>query len=91
MASCASGTSVAAAGSFGFHWRSDGPAERPVAHVVLAGLADPEARIARVTAWVLQADRLGLRWGLRLPGGATIAPGEGAQHRRRCLEALALC
>ncbi len=56
-----------------------------------AGLADPEARIARVTAWVLQADRLGLRWGLRLPGGATIAPGEGAQHRRRCLEALALC
>ncbi|HQR25602.1 MAG TPA: leucyl aminopeptidase [Nocardioides sp.] len=33
-------------GSFGFHWRSDGPAERPVAHVVLAGLADPEEQTA---------------------------------------------
>lgn len=56
-----------------------------------AGLPDPEARIARVTAWVLQADRLGLTWGLRLPGGVEIAQGEGALHRRRCLEALALC
>ncbi len=56
-----------------------------------AGLPDPEARIARVTAWVLQADRLGLTWGLRLPGGVQIAQGEGAAHRRRCLEALALC
>ena len=55
------------------------------------GLAAPEARIARVTAWVLQAERLGLRWGLRLPGGAQITPGSGAQHQRRCLEALALC
>ena len=56
-----------------------------------AALPDPEARIARVTAWVLQADRLGLAWGLRLPGGVEIAQGEGAAHRRRCLEALALC
>jgi len=56
-----------------------------------AALPDPEARIARVTAWVLQADRLGLAWGLRLPGGMEIAQGEGAAHRRRCLEALALC
>ena len=39
---------------------------------------------------VLMADRLGLDYGLRLPGGE-IAPDTGAAHRRRCLEALALC
>ena len=54
------------------------------------GLAEPEAGIARLTAWVLAADRQGLRWGLRLPG-ASLAPDSGAAHRQRCLEALALC
>lgn len=54
------------------------------------GLADPEARIARLTAWVLQADRLGLQYGLRLASGS-IAQGSGAAQRLRCLEALALC
>ena len=53
-------------------------------------LADPEARISRLTAWVLQADRLGLDYGLRLPG-REITPDNGAAHRMRCLEALALC
>jgi len=56
----------------------------------LTGLADPEARLSRLTAWVLQADRLGLDYGLRLPG-AEIAQGNGPAQRRRCLEALALC
>ncbi len=55
-----------------------------------AALPDHEARISRVTAWVLQADRLGLDYGLRLPG-VEIAPDTGAAHRRNCLEALALC
>lgn len=54
------------------------------------GLAEREARIARVTAWVLEAQRRGLRWGLRLPHGASIPPGEGLPQRQRCLEALAL-
>lgn len=54
------------------------------------GLADPEARLSRLTAWVLQADRLGLDYGLRLPG-LEIAPGSGAGQRQRCLQALALC
>ena len=54
------------------------------------GLSDPEARISRLTAWVLQADRLGLDYGLRLPG-TEIAQGSGAAQRQRCLEALALC
>jgi leucyl aminopeptidase len=35
-------------GSFGFHWRSDGPGEQPVARVVLAGLADAEERSAEM-------------------------------------------
>ena len=58
-----------------------------VAH---AQLPDLEARISRVTAWVLQADRLGLDYGLRVPG-REISPANGAAHRVQCLEALALC
>ncbi len=55
----------------------------------LASLSDPEARLSRLAAWVVQADRLGVEYGLRLPG-VEIAPDTGAAHRRRCLEALAL-
>lgn len=54
------------------------------------GLADTEARLSRLCAWVLLADRLGLAYGLRLPG-REIRPDTGAAHRLRCLEALALC
>ncbi|QNN58590.1 DUF58 domain-containing protein [Diaphorobacter ruginosibacter] len=54
------------------------------------GLLDREARISRLTAWVIQADRLGVDFGLRLPG-QEIEQGNGAAHRHRCLEALALC
>ena len=52
------------------------------------GLADEEARRARLCAWVLQAEAQGLRYGLRLPG-LEIAPDHGPAQRRRCLEALA--
>jgi uncharacterized protein (DUF58 family) len=55
-----------------------------------AGAVDTEHRLSRLTAWVLQADRLGLDYGLRLPG-RSIAPATGAAHRRQCLEALATC
>lgn len=54
------------------------------------GLADREARLSRLAAWVLQADKLGQDYGLRLPG-QEIRPGSGEAHKRRCLEALALC
>ncbi|MDR2129307.1 MAG: DUF58 domain-containing protein [Burkholderiaceae bacterium] len=54
------------------------------------GAAHPEARISRLTAWVLAADAQNMDWGLRLPG-LSIAPGSGPAHRMRCLEALALC
>jgi uncharacterized protein (DUF58 family) len=57
---------------------------------LFTGLPDPEARLSRLTAWVLQADRLGLDYGLRLPG-QEVPQGNGPAQRRRCLEALALC
>jgi uncharacterized protein (DUF58 family) len=55
-----------------------------------AGAIDTEQRLSRLTAWVLQAERLGLDYGLRLPG-RVIAPATGAAHERQCLEALATC
>ena len=55
-----------------------------------AGPADLERQLSRLCAWVLQADRLGLRYGLRL-GAAEVQPGSGQAHKRQCLEALALC
>ncbi|KKW67200.1 hypothetical protein AAV94_11815 [Lampropedia cohaerens] len=53
------------------------------------GLQQPEAVLARLCAWVLQADAAGLRYGLRLPGHQ-LAPDAGAAHRHACLRALAL-
>jgi len=55
------------------------------------GLPDAEARLSRLTAWVLAAERQGLTWGLRLPGGQEIAPDQGAAHAVHCLQALAVC
>ncbi len=54
------------------------------------GVAEREAKLSRLTAWVLQADKLGQDFGLRLPG-QEIRPANGEAHKRRCLEALALC
>ncbi len=51
--------------------------------------ADVEARLSMLCHWVLQAERFGQSYGLRLPGVA-IAPARGDAHRTRCLEALAL-
>jgi len=55
-----------------------------------AGQLGTEHRLSRLTAWVLQADRLGLDYGLRLPG-LEIKPSAGEAHKRCCLEALATC
>ena len=55
-----------------------------------AGLPDAEARLARLCAWVLIADRLGVDYGLRV-GGVAVRPAQGEAHRRRCLEVLATC
>ena len=47
-----------------------------------------EARLSRLTSWVLQADRSGVLFGLSLPA-CRFAPAAGDKHRLRCLEALA--
>ena len=53
------------------------------------GAPDLESRLSRLCAWVLLCERLGLEYGLRLPG-TEIAPDIGPAHRMRCLEAMAL-
>ncbi len=55
-----------------------------------AGSGDIERKLSRLCAWVLQADRLGLAYGLRLPA-REIKPASGEAHKRHCLEALSLC
>lgn len=54
------------------------------------GAKDPEAKLSRLTAWVMAADQLGSDYGLRLPN-REIKPRRGEAHQRACLEALALC
>jgi len=55
-----------------------------------SGSNDPEQQLSRLCAWVLQAEQQGLDYGLRL-GAVQIAPACGEAHKKRCLEALALC
>lgn len=53
------------------------------------GTSHPEQQLSRLCAWVLQAEKLGLDYGLRLTG-VDIKPSHGEAHKKRCLEALAL-
>ena len=48
-----------------------------------------EARLSRLTGWVLAAESAGARYGLRLPG-TEFPPNRGDTHRADCLQALAL-
>jgi uncharacterized protein (DUF58 family) len=50
---------------------------------------DIEARLSRLSRWVLLAQEAGLEYGLDLPG-VKITLGSGSQHFERCMEALAL-
>lgn len=49
---------------------------------------DTEARMSRLAAWIEQAERRGLVWGLRLPG-VELQAAQGDSHRRLALERLA--
>lgn len=51
--------------------------------------ADLEAKLSRLTRWVLEAETQGLRYGLKLPDGE-IATGNGEAHRDECLRRIAL-
>jgi uncharacterized protein (DUF58 family) len=55
----------------------------------LPGALEPKARIARLTAWVLAAEHAARPFALTAPGIA-IATGQGRDHRRAALTALAL-
>jgi uncharacterized protein (DUF58 family) len=48
-----------------------------------------EARLSRLTRWVLLADQEGARFGIKLPGIA-LGPAQGQSHKERCLRELAL-
>ena len=48
-----------------------------------------EAKLSRLTRWVIEAEAQGVRFGLRLPD-LELEPAAGTAHRDRCLEALAL-
>jgi uncharacterized protein (DUF58 family) len=50
---------------------------------------DTEGRLCALAHWVIEAERMGRSYGLRIPG-VSIAPARGEAHRARCLEALAL-
>ena len=54
----------------------------------LAGL-DVEQRLSVLTRWVLDAERAGMLYGLRLPQ-QSLAPANGADHQHECLKTLAL-
>ena len=57
-------------------------------HSALKGL-DGEARLRRLTAWVLAAEAAQREYTLHLPD-QSIGPGLGGAHRHACLRALAL-
>lgn len=59
------------------------------ASVVPGRAIDVEARLSRLSAWVLAADRAALTYGVRLPGQQQ-GSGHGDAHRRAALERLAL-
>jgi uncharacterized protein (DUF58 family) len=49
---------------------------------------DMEARLEQLTRWVVDAEALGERYGVRL-GTRSIPPDAGVEHRHHCLSALA--
>ena len=49
---------------------------------------DTELRLSILARWIVDADRTGRDYGLRLPG-AEFPPAHGNAHRHRCLQALA--
>ena len=50
---------------------------------------DTEAKLSRLTRWIIDADAAGTRYALNIPGTRTELD-QSLEHRTRCLEALAL-
>jgi len=56
---------------------------------MLPGHLNVEHRLSRLAGWVLDAERSGVHYGLRLPG-VEILPARGEAQSGACLQALAL-
>lgn len=54
----------------------------------LGEIRDVEARLSQLSQWIVEAERDGYRYGLRLPH-FTAEPANGEQHFQTCLTALA--
>lgn len=81
----------AAARGLGLHTKRFGGDSRSTVWLdweALDGL-DVETRLSQLCRWVLEAEKEGMIYGLRLPG-SDINPAAGETHRRACLESLAL-
>jgi uncharacterized protein (DUF58 family) len=67
--------------------------QSPAAHHRMFDMAmvpgSAEEKLEQLSAWVVAAHARGERYGLKL-GEQEIAPDAGKEHRRRCLDALAL-
>lgn len=76
------------------NWISRDVSTTEVGHLWLipstCGPSGKEAQLSRLCAWVLEADKRGVEYGLKL-SMQTIPLGQGPTHRQQCLEALALC
>ena len=68
---------------------ADGAAEELWLDLAQTTDNDLETRLSVLTGWVITAERMQARYGLRLPG-REIAPDQGNTHRDTCLETLAL-
>ena len=54
----------------------------------VAALPDVEQKLSQLSAWIVEAERSGYAFGLRVPG-FEAEPGRGPSHFHRCLSALA--
>lgn len=70
-------------------FESPSGSELALDYAELPAALDVEARLSRLSRWVLMAEAAQLRYALRLPG-SEIELGSGPDHRERCLTALAL-
>lgn len=48
-----------------------------------------EERLSQLCRWVIDAEKMGLQYGFKIPG-MTIEPNQGKAHYEKCLQALAL-
>ena len=55
----------------------------------VAALPDLETRLSQLCRWIVEAEREGFQYGLRLPG-FEVSPSRGDSHRHHLLRALAL-